>query len=65
MPDHDRPLTVTPDAIVRRITEDQMAALRESRDNLRACVGVLRGQVEELDDCLAKIAAQVVSERTE
>ena len=55
----------TPDEIVRRLSQDQMNRLRETRDNLQACVGVLRGQVEELDDQIAKISTQVVSERSE
>jgi ElaB/YqjD/DUF883 family membrane-anchored ribosome-binding protein len=54
-----------PDSVVRRVTEEQMNALRETRDNLEDCVKATRRNLNELDDQIAKIAAQVVTERTE
>ena len=61
--DHNRPLQATPTTIVRRVTEDQMHDLRETRDNLAECIKAARRNLDELDDHIAKIAAQVVAER--
>ena len=60
---HNRPLQAMPDSVVRRVTEEQMNALRETRDNLEDCVKATRRNLNELDDQIAKIAAQVVTER--
>ena len=63
--EHNRPLAATPSTVVRRVTEDQMDALRDVRDNLSDCLKAARRNLDELDDYLAKVSAQVVSERTE
>ena len=63
--DHDRPLTATPSTTVRRVTQEQMDALRDARDNIADCLKAARRNLDELDDCLATVQAQVVSERTE
>ena len=61
---HDRPLAATPTHVVRRVTEDQIDGLRDVRDNLSDCLKAARRNLDELDDYLAKISAQVVTERT-
>jgi len=53
-----------PSTVVRRVTEDQMDGLRDARDNIGDCVKALRRNLDELDDYLALVSAQVVSERT-
>ena len=64
MADKNRPLKALPDAVVRRVTEEQMNALRDTRDNLEDCIKATRRNLNELDDQIAKISAQVVTERT-
>ena len=60
----DRPLQATPDAIVRRVTEDQMKALRQARDNLLEVERCLRSNLDDVVDVIIEMTSQVVSERT-
>lgn len=62
---HDRPLAAAPDAIVRRVTEDQMKTLRQARDNLREVQRCLGANLDDVEDAIAQMSAQVVTERTE
>lgn len=61
---HDRPLAATPSTVVRRVTEDQMDSFRDVRDNLNDCIKAMRRNLDEYEDHLAKVAAQVVTERS-
>lgn len=61
---HDRPLAVMPSTVVRRVTEEQMDGLRDARDNMADCLKAARRNLDELDDYLAAVSAQVVTERT-
>ena len=61
----NRPLAAIPDTVVRRVTQEQLDALRETRDNLNDCLKAARRNAEELDDLIAKIATQVTNGGTE
>lgn len=61
----DRPLAATPDTTVRRVTEDQMKTLRQARDNLIEVQRCLRSNLEDVEDVIAEMGRQVVTERTE
>ena len=65
MGEHDRPLAATPSTVVRRVTEEQMDGLRDVRDNLTDCIKAMRRNINELEDHLALISAQVTTGRTE
>ena len=61
----DRPLRATADATVRRVTEDQMKTLRQARDNLLDVHRCLRSNLDDIEDVIAEMGRQVVTERTE
>jgi hypothetical protein len=42
-----------------------MDSFRDVRDNLNDCIKAMRRNLDEYEDHLAKVAAQVVTERTE
>ena len=65
MGEHDRPLAATPSTVTRRVTEEQMDGLRDVRDNLTDCIKAMRRNINELEDHLALISAQVTTGRTE
>lgn len=62
---HDRPLAATPSSVTRHVTEEQMDGLRDVRDNLTDCLKAARRNLDEFDDYLAMVSAQVVNGRTE
>ena len=65
MSEHSRPLAATPSEVARRVTQEQLEALREARDNLTDCLKAARRNTEEIDDLIAKIATQVTNGGTE
>ena len=61
----DRPLQATPDATIRRVTEDQMKTLRQVRDNLVAVSHCLRSNLEDVEDVIGEIGRQVMTQRAD
>ena len=61
----NRPLQALPSTVTRRVSADQMDGLRDVRDNINDCLKVLRRNLNDLEDHLALISAQVTTERTE